>query len=131
MGMFDHLKPSNYGAESAADVGVFAVGAAIGGIGDAIANFAGFADPLVLAGLGGAGALGLKKLLWDTPREAIRSRRTPSPIDATLAEITFEIEMLDERASVAERKRWQRFLAIAHRRQLDPIALRRLWEQYR
>jgi hypothetical protein len=62
------------GAKTQADVGVFLVGAAVGGTLDAVINLAGFAEPFVFAGLTGAGALGLKKLLWDAPREARKQR---------------------------------------------------------
>jgi hypothetical protein len=55
--------PKGYGAETKADVGVFLVGAAIGGGLDAVLNVAGFAEPFVFAGICGAGALGLKKLV--------------------------------------------------------------------
>ena len=61
--MFDHLDPSKAGAETKADVGIFLVGASIGGAVDAIFNFAGFAEPLVFAGICGAGVLGVKKLI--------------------------------------------------------------------
>ena len=58
-------KARKAGAETAADVGVFLVGAAAGGMVDAVNNFAGFAEVYTVASLTGAGALGLKKLLWD------------------------------------------------------------------
>lgn len=53
------------GAESAADIGVFLLGASVGGLVDAGLNVFGFAEPMVVAPLAGAGALGLKKLVWD------------------------------------------------------------------
>ncbi len=65
-------KAREAGAETPVDVGVFLVGAATGGILDAVVNVAGFAEPFVFASLTGAGALGLKKLLWDGPRQARR-----------------------------------------------------------
>lgn len=62
------------------DVGVFLTGAAVGGILDAVLNVAGFAEPLVLAGLAGAGALGLKKMADG----AIGTRKPPPPrLEAT------------------------------------------------
>jgi hypothetical protein len=62
-------KPKDYGAETKADIGVFLVGAAIGGGLDAVLNVAGFAEPFVFAGICGGGALGLKKL-YDGWRES-------------------------------------------------------------
>jgi hypothetical protein len=53
--MFD-FDPSKAGAETKADFGVFLVGTAVGGAVDAIFNLAGFAEPLVFAGICGAGA---------------------------------------------------------------------------
>ena len=61
--MLDHLNPEKAGARTRTDVGIFLVGASIGGAADAVANVAGFAEPLVFAGICGAGALGLKQLL--------------------------------------------------------------------
>lgn len=55
--------PKDYGAETKADIGVFLVGAAVGGGLDAVLNVAGFAEPFVFAGLCGSGALGVKKLI--------------------------------------------------------------------
>jgi hypothetical protein len=63
--------PKDYGAETKADVGVFLVGASIGGGLDAVLNVAGFAEPFIFAGICGAGALGLKKIL-DAWRESQR-----------------------------------------------------------
>lgn len=127
MGMFDHLKPSNYGAESAADVGVFALGAAIGGMGDAVLNIAGFAEPMVVAGLTGAGFLGLKKLCWDTPREWMRAKGRLSERDIALREVRLEIELLSGKASKAELGRWLNFLQQAEVSGLDADSIRRLW----
>ena len=62
------------GADSTADVGIFLIVAATGGILDAVLNLAEFAEPFVFASLTGAGALGLKKLLWDARREAREAR---------------------------------------------------------
>jgi hypothetical protein len=67
---FNHRKKAEEaGAKTTADVGVFLVGGAAGGIADAIVNVAGFAEPFVFAGFTAMAALGLKKLLWDAPRE--------------------------------------------------------------
>ncbi len=75
-------KAREAGAETPVDVGIFLVGAATGGILDAVLNVAGFAEPFVFASLTGAGVLGLKKLLWDGPRQArqrgTRGDREPS-----------------------------------------------------
>lgn len=57
------LDPEDFGAKSNADIGVFLVGASIGGGLDAVLNVAGFAEPFVFAGICGGGALGLKKLV--------------------------------------------------------------------
>jgi hypothetical protein len=48
--MLGHLDPKKAGAETKADIGVFLVGAALGGIIDAILNVAEFAEPLVFGG---------------------------------------------------------------------------------
>jgi hypothetical protein len=72
--VLQQLNPAKHGAKTAADYAVFLIGAAAGGLIDATANFFGFADPLVVAGLAGAGALGLKKAIWDGPQEARRER---------------------------------------------------------
>ncbi|MBX9642932.1 MAG: hypothetical protein K2W91_02380 [Novosphingobium sp.] len=125
--MIDHLKPSNYGAESAADVGVFALGAAIGGMSDAILNMAGFAEPMVVAGLAGAGALGLKKLCWDTPREYLRGKNRPSEREIALREVELEIALLRGKANKAEVDRWIEFLDRAADSGLDAESIRRLW----
>ncbi len=55
--------PKDLGAKTAADVGVFLFGAFVGGGLDAVLNVAGFAEPLVFAGICGAGALGPKKII--------------------------------------------------------------------
>jgi len=49
-------------------LGVFLLGAGLGGGVDAVTNAAAFSEPLVFAGICGAGALGLKKL-FDAWRE--------------------------------------------------------------
>jgi hypothetical protein len=59
--------PRDFGAKTRVDVGIFLVGAAVGGGLDAVLNVAGFVEPFVFAGLCGAGALGLKNIasgLW-------------------------------------------------------------------
>ena len=56
-------KARDAGAQTTADVGVFLLGGAIGGLVDAAINAFGFADPLVVAGLTGSAALGLKNLV--------------------------------------------------------------------
>lgn len=63
--------PKDYGAETKTDVGVFLVGAAIGGGLDAVLNVAGFVEPFVFAGICGGGALGFKKLVegWHESRD--------------------------------------------------------------
>ena len=58
------------GAETPVDIGLFLVGAAAGGIADAVTNWAGFTEPYVCATLTGSLVLGLKKLLWDATRRA-------------------------------------------------------------
>jgi len=50
------------GAETKADVGVFLVGAALGGIADATINLFVFADPMVIAPITGAAFLGIKHI---------------------------------------------------------------------
>lgn len=45
------LDPKDFGATSNGDIGVFLVGAAIGGGLDAVLNVAGFAEPFVFAGI--------------------------------------------------------------------------------
>jgi hypothetical protein len=79
MSLSDNLsrKADEAGAKTHADIGIFLVGAAAGGIVDATLNFFGFAEPMVVAGLTGAGALGLKKLLWDAPRGSRKTRTKP------------------------------------------------------
>ncbi len=61
--MFDHLDLQKVGLRTRADTGIFLVGSFIGGALDAIFNVAGFAEPIVFAGICGAGALGIKALL--------------------------------------------------------------------
>lgn len=65
--MLDNLDPKRAGAETKADIGIFLVGAAVGGGLDAVINVAKFAEPFVFAGLCGAGVLGVKKL-WEAWR---------------------------------------------------------------
>lgn len=131
MALFDHLKPSNYGAECATDVGFFVLGAAIGGMADATLNFAGFAEPMVVAGLAGAGALGLKKLIWDTPRQFYKAKRTPSEREIALQEIGLEIGLLSAKSSKADYDRKMHFLEDLRISALDAEAIRRLWLTYR
>jgi hypothetical protein len=126
--LFDHLKPSSYGAESAADVGCFMLGAAIGGLADATLNFAGFAEPMVVAGLAGAGSLGLKKLIWDlSPLQFLTGNPVPTERDIALQEIRLEIELLEPKATKADHDRRKRFLKLADESDLDSEAIRRLW----
>lgn len=68
-------------AKTAADVGVFLIGASAGGLVDAALNSFGFAEPMVVAGLTGSAALGLKKLLWDAPRENNAEKTSDSEPD--------------------------------------------------
>ena len=75
--------PKNYGAKTTADVGVFLVGAAIGGGLDAVLNVAGFAEPFVFAGICGGGALGLKKLYEGWRESRKRSGKNGSGDDAS------------------------------------------------
>ncbi len=125
MDFFNHLKPSNFGAKSAADTGVFIFGAAIGGMADAVINFAGFAEPMVVAGFTGSLALGAKQLLWDA---WLKPRGEPSERDLALDEISFEITLLDRNASQKDRERRAEFLEMARESNLDADALRRLWQ---
>lgn len=61
--MFDQFDIQKFGLRTRADTAVFLLGTFVGGALDAIFNTAEFADPLVFAGLCGAGALGLKALI--------------------------------------------------------------------
>ena len=71
--MFDNLDPQKVGLRTRADTGFFLVGTFLGGALDAIFDVAGFADPLVFAGICGAGALGVKALI-DALTEGSRPR---------------------------------------------------------
>ena len=53
-------KAEEAGANTSADMGVFLIGAPAGGLADAAINAFGFAEPMVVAGLTGSGALGLR-----------------------------------------------------------------------
>jgi hypothetical protein len=55
------IDPGKYGIATSGDWAAFLIGASAGGAVDAILNVAGFAEPLVFAGICGAGALGLKR----------------------------------------------------------------------
>jgi hypothetical protein len=127
MALFDHLKPSNFGAKSAADTGIFILGAAIGGIADSVLNFAGFAEPLVIAGFTGAAALSAKQLIWDA---TILPRLQPSERSKVLEEIAVEIALLN-RAAPKDRERRDEFLATLRESGLDADAIRRLWLENR
>ena len=61
--MFENLDPQKVGLRTRADTGFFLIGTFIGGALDAIFDVAGFAEPLVFAGICGAGSLGVKALL--------------------------------------------------------------------
>ncbi len=76
-------KAQEAGAQTTADLGVFLIGFATGGIADAVLNFAGFAEPLLCATLCGAGLLGLKKSFWDAPKESKLKKRSSSTTDDT------------------------------------------------
>ncbi len=54
------LDPKKAGAISKGDTAAFLIGASVGGILDAVVNIAGFAEPMLFAGICGTGALGLK-----------------------------------------------------------------------
>ena len=62
------IDPKKYGAETSSDVATFLVGAFVGGTLDALFNVVGFAEPIVFAPLCGAGAMGVKKFIFDVPR---------------------------------------------------------------
>ncbi len=64
------LDPKAAGAVTLGDVAAFMIGASAGGLLDATLNILGFAEPLVAAGIFGPGALGVKKALFDVPRDA-------------------------------------------------------------
>jgi hypothetical protein len=68
------LDPKALGATSSLDVGIFLLAGGVGGIVDAITNVAGFADPVPFGGLCGAGALGLKNIIYAWIRPAAPRR---------------------------------------------------------
>ena len=83
---------------------------------DASLNAFGFAEPFVIAPLAGAGLLGLKKAVWDAPREQ-RSSRTAD--DDRFRMLNTEAELV-ERLGDPERGRCIReTLDMARERGLD------------
>jgi len=81
--------PKDAGAVTSGDYGVFLVGAAIGGIVDATLNSFGFAEPMVVAGLTGTAALGIKRLLLDT------SRTTKDALPHDIRSLRIECHLLE------------------------------------
>ena len=137
--MFDKLDPRKQGAETPADVGVFLLGASLGGLVDAFANVFGFAEPLVVAGLGGAGALSLKKLLWDAPKAAKKPAEQtgqPSPqamaeSSNAMAELETEAALLAGIGKISESEQLTRAIEEGKKRGLSAQQIRALYERVR
>jgi hypothetical protein len=69
--MKEIFDPRALGAESKIDIGIFFLGAGLGGILDAVLNVAEFAEPLAFATMCGPAVFGAKKLiegLWEKPK---------------------------------------------------------------
>jgi hypothetical protein len=80
------------GAKTTADLGFFLAGVFIGGVADAMANIAGFADPMVFAPICGAGSLALKKLCWDSWHEKGQNGSHAVSIESILKSLKAEAE---------------------------------------
>ena len=118
------LSPKAAGAETALDVGVFCVGAAAGGLVDALLNSFGFAEPLVVASLGGTGALGLKKMLWDS-FFGKASKRTEYKA------LREEIGLIEAVGDQDNADLLRRLVEEGERTNRDPALIRKLFESYR
>jgi len=118
------LNPKDAGAESAIDVGIFCVGAAAGGLVDAALNLFGFAEPFVVAPLGGAGALGLKKLLWDS------WRRTPSR-RAVYGELRAEAALVEETGAADDAALLRQLVDAGEAAGTDPATIRKVYQERR
>jgi hypothetical protein len=117
------LSPKAAGAETAVDVGVFCLGAAAGGLVDAALNSFGFAEPLVVASLAGSGALGLKKLLWDTRRSKRRNRDPYWTLKA-------EAALLDQTVP-AQAAQLRSLIQQGEQARADPDTVRKVFEDWK
>ncbi|HEX8622340.1 MAG TPA: hypothetical protein VF718_10240 [Allosphingosinicella sp.] len=126
------LNPKDYGAESAADVGIFFVGAAAGGLVDAALNSFGFASPLVVAGLGGGGALGVKKLVWDGWWLGRRRRRRypGGEVEVGYRALMAEAELIETTGDMTRANMLRRLIDVGERRGMKPEDVRRIFERY-
>lgn len=116
--------PKDYGATTRADVGVFLVGAGIGGVVDAVINWAGFAEPFVFAGICGAGALGAKQLVFDGIRD--RYRKTDVR-EQQMEQLEAEASLLEEKGETDNAKLLKSAIEKGKERNLTPEAIRDLY----
>ena len=125
------LNPKDYGAESAADVGFFFVGAAAGGLVDAALNSFGFASPLVVAGFGGAAALGAKKLVWDSWWRGFRRRAGPGEreLEAGYETLMAEADLIEATGDGGRAQVLRRLIDLAWQRRTSPDDVRRIFER--
>jgi hypothetical protein len=126
------LNPTEAGAKTAVDVGVFCVGVAAGGLVDATLNLFGFAEPFVVAPLAGAGALGLKKLLWDSWRTEVPAnpRATEEEArEAAFETLRAEAALIEVAGDESRAAMLRKLIEVGWRAGADSAAVRRVFDE--